>query len=96
VRALVARLSGETWAPAPPVQVRSAFAYRKKSGRREFVRVTVRAAADGVVEGHKHPREGAGVITSLTESTGLVELPEDITQIAVGDLVGYRPFSEMF
>ncbi len=96
VRALVARLSGETWAPAPPVQVRSTFDYRKKSGRREFVRVTAKITASGVTEAHKHPRDGAGVITSLTQSTGLVELPEEITQIAAGDLVGYRPFSEMF
>lgn len=96
VRALVARLSGEDWAPAPPVPVRSTFDYRKKSGRREFVRVTVKVGADGAAEAHKHPREGAGVITSLTESTGLVELPEEITQVATGDLVGYRPFSEMF
>lgn len=96
VRALTARLSGEDWRPAPPVPVRSAFDYRKKAGRREFVRVTVTVAEDGAAEAHKHPREGAGVITSLTESTGLVELPEEVTQIAAGDLVGYRPFGEMF
>ncbi len=96
VRALVARLGGETWAPPPAVPVRSAFAYKKKTGRREFVRVSLVRTADGVVEAHKHPREGAGVITSLTESTGFVELPEPLTQVAAGDFVGYRSYSEMF
>jgi molybdopterin molybdotransferase len=96
VRALVARLGGEIWAPAPGVPVRSAFSYRKKTGRREFVRVSLARGADGAVEAQKHPREGAGVITSLTESTGFVELPEPVTQIAVGDFVGYRAYSEMF
>ncbi len=95
VRALVARLGGETWAPPPPVPVRSAFPYRKKTGRREFVRVSLVRNADGSVEAHKHPREGAGVITSLTESTGFVELPEPVTQVTVGDVVGYRSYEEM-
>lgn len=96
VRALVARLGGEAWTPPPAVPVRSAFSYRKKTGRREFVRVSLVRGADGTVEARKHPREGAGVITSLTESTGFVELPEPVTAIAPGDLVAYRPFEGMF
>jgi len=96
VRALIARLAGEDWSPAEPVPVRAAFPYRKKSGRREFVRVTLRRGADGVTEAHKHPREGAGVITSLTESSGLVELREDVTRLAGGEMVGYRSFADLF
>jgi hypothetical protein len=40
--------------------VRATFAYRKRKGRRECVRVSQRNAADG-----------AGIITSLTETDGL-------------------------
>lgn len=96
VRALVARLAGEIWSPPPPAMVRSGFPYRKKTGRREYVRATLRRAEDGSVEVRKHPREGAGVITSLTESTGLVELPEDVTAVAEGDLVAYRSYDELY
>ena len=96
VRALVARLGGEIWEPTPPVPVRAAFAYKKKTGRREFVRVTLKRGADGIAEAHKHPREGAGVISSLTETTGFVELPEPVTAVQPGELVGYRSYEEMF
>jgi molybdopterin molybdotransferase len=96
VRAVLARLGGEIWQPAPLLPVRAAFDYKKKTGRREFVRVSIRRGADGMAEAHKHPRDGAGVITSLTETDGLVELPEPITRIAEGELVGFRPYSEMF
>ncbi len=96
VRALIARLSGETWVPAPAMPVRSGFAYKKKTGRREFVRVSVVRGDDGSVVAHKHPREGAGVITSLTESTGFVELPEPVTVIAEGDVLAYRSYRDMF
>ena len=35
------------------------------------MRVALRAGADGAIEAVKHPQEGAGVITSLTETDGL-------------------------
>jgi molybdopterin molybdotransferase len=61
--------------------VPSAFACRKKAGRREYVRVQI--GADGLAR--RHPREGAGILTSLTESDALMELPEDMTALAPGD-----------
>ena len=92
-RALVAALSGETYAPPRAWPVRAGFAYRKKEGRREFVRVRLRSADDGAVEAMKHPREGAGVITSLTETDGLAELPETVTRVEPGETVGFLPYA---
>ncbi|SED91283.1 molybdopterin molybdotransferase [Rhizobiales bacterium GAS188] len=96
VRPLLARLSGMTPAPVVPMPVRAAFGYRKKAGRREYVRVSLRQAADGTVECVKHPREGAGILTSLTETDGLAELAEPIREIAPGDVVGFLPYSSMW
>jgi molybdopterin molybdotransferase len=94
-RPLIARLAGEDFQPPLAVPVRSAFAYRKKEGRREYVRVRLEAHADGSIVAHKHPREGAGVITSLTETQGLVELPEELTRLAAGDSVGFLPYAAL-
>ena len=91
-RALIARLSGETFAPPAAIGVRAAFGYRKKTGRREYVRVRL-GAADGTVAAQRHPREGAGVITSLTETDGLVELPEAVTRVEPGETVGFLPYA---
>ena len=91
-RAMIARLSGETFAPPKTVEVRSAFAYKKKQGRREYVRVRLANGAGGV-EAQKHPREGAGILTSLTETDGLVELPEAMTRVEPGDRVGFLPYA---
>src|SRR5258708_6437577 len=81
--------------PPPPLAlpVRATFAYRKRKGRREYVRVTLRRAADGGLEAVKFPRDGAGVITSLTETDGLVELREEETQIAPGTTVGFLSYA---
>jgi molybdopterin molybdotransferase len=92
-RTLVARLAGEAFRPPVPFPVRAAFAYRKKEGRREYVRVRVERGEDGVLIAHKHPREGAGVISSLTETDGLVELPEAVTRVEIGDVAGFLPYA---
>jgi molybdopterin molybdotransferase len=94
-RPLIARLVGEEFQAPLATLVRSGFAYRKKEGRREYVRVRLEPHPDGSLIAHKHPREGAGVITSLTETHGLVELPEQLTQLAAGDSVGFLAYAAL-
>jgi molybdopterin molybdotransferase len=89
VRPLLMRLAGAEPRAPLALPVRASFAYRKRKGRREYVRVRLRRAADGAVEAEKFPRDGAGVITSLTETDGLVELGEEVTEIAPGAMVGF-------
>lgn len=93
VRPLLLRLSGALPEPLVALPVRAGFAYRKKEGRREYVRVTLRRAADGGLEAVKYPQDGAGVITSLTETDGLVELPEDTRSVEPGASVGFLPYA---
>jgi len=93
VRPLLLRLSGASPEPLLALPVRAAFSYRKKKGRREYVRVALTRAADGGITAQKYPREGAGVITSLTETDGLAELTEDMTVIAPGATIGFLPYA---
>ena len=81
--------------PLTALPVRLAFAYKKKTGRREYVRVALRRAADGTIEAVKHPQEGAGVITSLTETDGLAELAEDATTVEPGATVGFLSYATL-
>jgi molybdopterin molybdotransferase len=76
-------------------QVRAAFSYRKKSGRREYVRASLRAGEDGLLEAVKFPREGAGLLSSLIDTDGLVELSEDITTIEPGRMVEFMTYSSL-
>jgi molybdopterin molybdotransferase len=95
VRPLLAALAGEAWTPPVALPVRAAFAYRKKKGRREYVRVTLTRDADGRPVAHKHPVDGAGVLTSLTETDGLVELGEDVLNIESGDTVAFLSYAAL-
>lgn len=93
VRPFLAVLAGGQPTVPMAMPVRAAFAYKKKAGRREYVRVALRRAADGVMEAVKHPRDGAGVITSLTEADGLVELPEPVERVQPGDEVAFISYA---
>jgi molybdopterin molybdotransferase len=93
VRPLVLRLAGALPEPLVALPVRASFSYRKKKGRREYVRVALAQAADGSIVASKHPRDGAGVITSLTETDGLAELTEDVTNIEPGATIGFLPYA---
>jgi molybdopterin molybdotransferase len=91
---LLLRLAGARPRSLIALPVRAAFPYRKRRGRREYVRVSLRAAAGGV-EAVKFPRDGAGVITSLTETDGLVELGEEVTEIAPGATVNFLSYADL-
>ncbi len=95
VRPTVLALSGAAPSPLVPMPVRAAFSYKKKSGRREYVRVTLRRSDDGGLEAIKFPREGAGLLSSLVDTDGLVELGESITRVEPGDRVGFLGYANL-
>ena len=94
-RPLIAALSGAAVEAPPTFPVQAAFSYRKKAGRREYVRVRLIPGPDGMLRVEKHDVEGAGILTSLTETTGLAELAEPVTRVAPGDRVGYLPYKSL-
>lgn len=95
VRPMLLRLMGGNIRLPQSFPVRADFSYRKKKDRREWIRVNLQANGDGGWKAEKFPRDGAGILSSLVESQGLVELPEDLTQVEPGMLLDYLPFSEV-
>ena len=93
VRPLLLRLAGAAPEPLIALPVVSGFAYRKKKGRREYVRVSLARRPDRSYVATKHPQDGAGVISSLTATDGLAELDDDVTEIAEGQTIGFLPYS---
>ncbi len=94
-RPLLLRLGGADDIAPMTFGVRSAFSRNKKGGRREYVRVHLHRNTDGVTEAHAFDREGAGLLSSLVDTDGLAELPEDMTRLEVGDMIEVLPFSEV-
>jgi molybdopterin molybdotransferase len=95
VRPTVLALAGAKQQPLVPMPVRAAFSYKKKIARREYVRVSLRQAKDGGLEAINFPREGAGLLSSLVDTDGLVELGEDVTRVEPGELVGFLGYANL-
>ena len=95
VHPLLQVMAGGKWREPERYRLAAGFAVpQKKTGRREFLRATLRVAEDGTPTVEKFSRDGSGLITSLRAADGLIELPEDVDHIAIGDMVDFLPFAQ--
>ncbi len=94
-RGMILTLSGATDTTAHRYQVTAGFDHKKKQGRTEWVRVRLRTDEKGQLGAHKIHSGGSGILTSLVDADGLVELGEDVETIQTGEAVDFLPFSEV-
>jgi molybdopterin molybdotransferase len=85
---------GATHTDLPRYPVEAGFAFRHKPGRREYLRARL-AHMDGRLVAAKFPSDGSGVLTSMTWSDGLVDVPEDRGDIAPGEMVEFLSYADM-
>jgi molybdopterin molybdotransferase len=93
VRPVLTRLAGGGWPEPHRFPLPAAFSQKKKVGRREFWRAKLTKGRDGGPQVIKFQRDGSGLISSLREAEGLIEVAEDVAEINQGDLVDFIPFS---
>jgi molybdopterin molybdotransferase len=94
VRPVLTRLAGGTWPEPVRYPVPASFTQKKKVGRREFWRAKLIRGDGGRLRVAKFPRDGSGLISSLREADGLIEVAEDVDEVRIGELVDFIPFSE--
>ena len=93
-RPLIAKLAGAPAYEPRLFPVRAGFGYRKRPGRREYLRARLERKGEAVVA-VKYPRDGAGILSSIVRSDGLVILDEAASELTVGTMVDFLPFSEV-
>ncbi len=94
-RPILLRLAGATEIAPHRFPVRLDFDYKKKAGRREFVRAVLKTGPDGAPIADKHGRSGAGILSSMVAADGLLDLGADLTYLESGSTVDFLPFSEV-
>ena len=88
-RPMFAHLQGALWTPPQGFELPTGFSIpKKKPDRREFWRGWIE---EGRLQ--KFQRDGSGLISGLTAATGLIEIPEEITQVDEGDLLKFIPYA---
>jgi molybdopterin molybdotransferase len=91
-RPLILRLAGAVEPEPSTFPVTAGFAYRKRAGRREYVRATL-AREDGALVAAKYPKDGAGILSSVVNAQGFVIVEEHLTELAPGMTVEFLPFN---
>jgi molybdopterin molybdotransferase len=94
-RPLLLGLGGASELDPVHYRVRADFDYKKKRGRREWLRARLVPRDDGTLGAEKFARDGAGILSSTVFADGLIELPEDVTRLERGAMVDFLPFSEL-
>ena len=88
-------LAGAKWQEPVRYPVPANFAItNKKPERREFMRGKLISTTDKNLAVEKYARDGSGLISSLRESDGLIEIPEETTALKKGELVNFIPFNQ--
>ncbi|HZU88619.1 MAG TPA: gephyrin-like molybdotransferase Glp [Stellaceae bacterium] len=93
-RPLILKLAGAAATPPRTFPAAADFTYRKKPGRREYLRARLERRGMALFA-VKYPKEGAGILSSIVQSEGLVVLDEATSAVAAGDTVEFLPFSEV-
>lgn len=93
-RPMLTALAGGGWTEPRSFLVPADFCMKKKPGRREYLRARLVQRENGSLAARKIEREGSGILTSLTEADGLIDVAEEVTTVGKGDLVPFMPFSE--
>lgn len=96
VRPALLRLGGAEWQDAERYSLPVDIDFEKKTGRREFWRGHVAKDTSGNAVLKKFLRDGSGLISGLREADGLIEVPEDVSQINKGDMLDFIPFSQFW
>jgi molybdopterin molybdotransferase len=94
-RPLILGLAGAVDLDPMLYRVTSDFDYDKKAGRREWLRARLERRGGGGPAAVLFRPQGSGIINSLVQTHGLVEIAEDVTGVRVGDLVDFMPFDEV-
>jgi molybdopterin molybdotransferase len=93
-RPLILRLAGADATPPLLLPVKAGFSYRKKAGRREYLRASL-ARENGAAVARRYPKDGAGILSSIVQSDGFVVLGEETSDVAPGAAVDFLAFSEV-
>ena len=95
VKPLILKLLGASFLKISAEKLKTNFSMIKKTKRLEWLRVSKKFINNEYVI-VKHPKQGSGMISSISYSDGIVEIPEHVSSIKKGDIFDYYDFDKLF
>ena len=95
IKPLVEKLSGGKFKLPNSKKIIANFSMKKKTKRMEWLRITKKTMSNQDVA-NKYPKQGSGMISSVSYSDGIMEIDEDVSEINKGDTFNYYDFETLF
>ena len=71
------------------------IAMKKKNKRLEWLRVNINKKKNDLVV-NKYPKQGSGMISSIVYSDGILEIPEEVSNIRKDQIYKFYSFKNLF
>ena len=95
VNPLVEKLSGGNFKLPNSNKIVADFSMKKKTQRMEWLRI-IKKTKDNQDIALKYPKQGSGMISSVSYSDGIIEIGEDVSEIKRGDIFDFYDFETLF
>jgi len=89
---IINKISGQKIKKPIVYKIPVSFYHKKKSGRREFLRVKIDINKNIL---YKYPKSGAGILRSTSWANGLGIINEDITNVKPNDKILFISYNEL-
>tara|TARA_B100001093_G_scaffold32165_1_gene27949 strand:+ start:102 stop:1316 length:1215 start_codon:yes stop_codon:yes gene_type:complete len=95
IHPLVEKLSGGIFKLPNSYKIEADFIMNKKTKRMEWLRVIKRKFRNKDIAS-RYPKQGSGMISSISYSDGIIEINENISKIKKGDIFEFFDFDNLF
>tara|TARA_B100001029_G_scaffold172328_1_gene169991 strand:- start:229 stop:1443 length:1215 start_codon:yes stop_codon:yes gene_type:complete len=95
IKPLIIKLCGSVLKLPASSKIYANFNMKKKTKRMEWLRVT-KTTKNKKDFANKYPKQGSGMISSVSYSSGIIEISEEISLIKKGDIFEFYDFENLF
>ena len=95
IKPLIEKLSGGFFKLPNSKKIICNFSMKKKTQRMEWLRI-IKKTINNQDVAIKYPKQGSGMISSVSYSDGIIEINEDISEVKKGDIFNYYDFETLF
>ena len=95
IKPLIEKLSGGFFKLPKTNKIICNFSMKKKTQRMEWLRI-IKKTINNQDVAIKYPKQGSGMISSVSYSDGIIEINEDISEVKKGDIFNYYDFETLF
>ena len=95
IKPLIKKLCGSVLKLPTSSKIYANFKMKKKTKRMEWLRVT-KIKKNNKDLANKYPKQGSGMISSISYSSGIIEIGEEVSLIKKGDVFEFYDFDNLF